>query len=117
MGILENQTDTSKSVTRPFCENSGSLWLCTFFYPDHPNAGTKKGNYSPFKEMEIPKNQSNTLKGMPTKCRDLQLLGHKLNGLYLVKAIRPTNQGIEIGTVFCDFQSPTTVNGTVILNS
>jgi len=43
--------------------------------------------------------------GMPTSCSDLQLLGYKLNGLYLVKSSKQ-NLGItKIETVFCDFQS------------
>ena len=110
--IQKRQTNTA-NPTRSVCENSSSF--CTFFYPDHPDSGHKKGNYSPIiaPETEILKTQSSTLKGMPTNCNDLQLLGHKLNGLYLVKTARP-NQGSKFGTVFCDFQSSTAVKGIKI---
>jgi len=47
----------------------------------------------------------NKLKKIPANCDDLQQLGHKLNGLYLVKTSRP-KQPKKIETVFCNFQSP-----------
>jgi len=51
---------TSKS-TRPFCENSTSL--CTFFYPDHPDAGRKKGNYSSTVTNEMLQNPTRIIFG------------------------------------------------------
>ena len=45
------------------------------------------------------------IKGIPTSCMDLKLLGHTLNGVYLIKTSLP-NQAFKIESVFCDFQSP-----------
>jgi len=106
--IRKRQTNSSKS-TRPFCENSSSL--CTFFYPDHPDAGRKKGNYSSTVTNEMLKDPIK-VKGAPSSCKDLQILGHKLNGLYLIKTSQP-NQATKIETVFCDFQSSNALNGSV----
>jgi len=53
------------------------------------------------------------VKGMPTSCKDLQLLGHKLNGIYLIKTSKP-EEGVKIKAVFCDFQSITPVSGITI---
>ncbi len=52
----------------------------------------------------------NQFEEMPTSCKDLQLLGHKLNGFYSIKAIRP-EQGTKIETVFCNFQSSPDTEG------
>ncbi len=52
------------------------------------------------------KKAAGTKIGMPTSCKDLQLLGHKLNGFYLVKTPQLNNQGSKIETVYCDFPSP-----------
>ena len=54
--------------------------------------------------IEVKAEQSNFM-GMPTSCKDLQLLGHKLNGIYSVKVSQPNNAGTKIESVFCDFQS------------
>jgi len=51
------------------------------------------------------KKDPSKVKGIPTSCKDLQLLGHELNGLYSIKTTQPDNQGEKIETVFCDFQS------------
>ena len=61
-------------------------------------------------------NKAKTEIGMPTSCKDLQLLGHKLNGFYSVKASQPNKQGSKIEAVFCDFPSSSSLaqnsNGT-----
>jgi len=108
--IRKRQSNSSKS-TRQICENSGSL--CTFFYPDHPDAGRKRGNYSSTVTNEMLQDPTK-VKGLPSSCKDLQLLGHKLNGLYLIKTSRP-NQKTKIEAVFCNFQLPTgALNGNII---
>jgi len=114
--IQKRQTNTTTS-TRPFCnqprnicENSSSL--CTFFYPDHPDASRKKGNYSSTVTNEMLQDPT-VVKGVPSSCKELQLLGHKLNGLYLIQTSQ-SNQVKKIETVFCDFQSSTGLNGIVI---
>jgi len=80
---------------------------------DYPTTDRKMSETTPMVANKIL--QGNTkVKEMPTSCMDLQLLGHKLNGLYLIKTSRAT-QGMKIETVFCDFQSPLGVSG-ILLN-
>ena len=77
----------------PVCESSSAL--CTHFYPDHPDVKPK------IKEK---------FKEIPTSCKDLHELGHKLNGLHLIKTTNPSNE-TKIETVFCDFLSSKNVTG------
>ena len=49
-------------------------------------------------------------KGIPTNCADLQLLGHKINGLHLIKTTEP-GRGTKIETVYCDFMASMDVKG------
>ena len=111
----ETKTTTQKP-RRPVCENSSSF--CTFFHPDHPDAGSRKStsNYSPITVLPNATQlaPSSKIQGMPTSCKDLQLLGHKLNGFYLVKTSSKSNLGAQIETVYCDFQlMQTNLNGAV----
>jgi len=87
------------------CSTSSSL--CTHYHPDHPDASSKKGKYSPTVTNEM---LGNKVTGIPTSCKDLKQLGHSLNGLYLIKKL-PKNQGAKIETVFCNFKSPSTTSG------
>ena len=77
---------------------SDSSRLCTFFYPDHPDVlkGTKTVTSSSHKKM-IEK----VITGPPTSCKQLNLLGHTLNGMYLVSGAgrNPT----KIILVHCNF--------------
>ena len=57
--------------------------------------------------------ESAKVKGMPSSCMDLKLLGHKFNGLYLIKTSRP-DRGAKVEAVFCDFQSSASVPGISI---
>ena len=70
---------------------ASSSLLCSYYYRDHPDS------------------RSSTAKpkiGMPTSCKDLQLLGHRLNGFYSVKKSQSSNeqQGTKMEIVYCDFQ-------------
>ncbi|MFO0089811.1 MAG: hypothetical protein ACK518_03330, partial [bacterium] len=62
--INKRQTNIAKP-NRPYCENSSSL--CTFFYPDHPDAGRKKGNYSSTVTNEMLQDPTK-VKGVPSSC-------------------------------------------------
>jgi len=95
--------------TRESCQ-SASLF-CTFYYPDHPDSNRiRKEKYSA--TVDEFKKDPSKVNGIPTSCKDLQLLGHELNGLYSIKTTQPDNEGAKIETVFCDFQSPSTnLNG------
>ena len=105
--------------------------LCTLYFPDHPDAYAKKDNSSvlllvpneltkstdgkTIGGMQTPPEDSSetkgaVIKGMPTSCTDLKLLGHKLNGIYSVKT-QQTNQTTKMETVYCDFQSSSDSNG------
>jgi len=80
---------------------------------DYPKNDHKTSETSPMITNEILQTSIKVqyqVKGMPTSCTDLQQLGHKLNGLYLIKTPRPT-KGVKIEAVFCDFQSPLGVSG------
>jgi len=90
--IPQNLDDLSVKIVAPFAR---------FFHPDHPDASRKIISYSPTLPDEIMSDLTK-MQGMPTSCNDLQLLGHKLNGLYLVKTSQP-NQGTKIETIFCNF--------------
>jgi len=92
------------------CENSSSF--CTYFHPDHPDAGRKRGNYTPTITNPMIEGLSK-VNGIPTSCEDLQQIGHILSGLYLIQATRP-NQEAKIETVFCNFATPTTAPGIII---
>jgi len=99
----------------PFAKIAARFAL--FFHPDHPDASRKKTtNYSPTvvtNEIGLLQEPPPTkvLKGMPTNCKDLQLLGHKLNGFYLIKTSK-NNIETKMETVYCDFQLQTSLNGT-----
>ena len=101
---MKRQTFGSKKTYASVCESSSSL--CTFYHPDHPDASRKKGSIINPSVTTDNMQDENQPKEMPTSCKDLQKLGHKLNGFYLIKTARP-NQGAKIETVFCDFQSST----------
>ena len=82
----------NKTSSSPACETRRSM-CSTYYHRDHPDIGREKG-----KILE-----------MPTSCKDLQLLGHQLNGFYLVKKSQPSsnsNKGKnnKIETVYCNFQ-------------
>jgi len=89
------------------CKSSSSL--CTYYHPDHPDARPRKSNsYGVAAEInnEMVQDQPNNVKmGMPTSCKDLLLLGHKLNGFYSVKSSQPNVKGTKMETIYCDFQS------------
>jgi len=92
-GMQKRQANISSNRTSsPACETRRSL-CSTYYHRDHPDIGREKG--------KIPE--------MPTSCKDLQLLGHQLNGFYLVKKAQPgsnSNKGKnnKIETVYCNFQ-------------
>jgi len=104
---IQKRQATGKKSSRLVCENSSSF--CTYFHPDHPDAGRKRGNYTPTVHNEKVQ-EPGKVKGIPTSCGDLQLLGHTLNGVFLIKTSLP-DQGMKLEAVFCDFQSPGNVSG------
>ena len=83
-GIQKRQARQSASTC------ASSSLLCNYYYPDHPDARPSK------KAAKI---------GMPTSCKDLQLLGHRLNGFYSVKTSHLEQGTSMIETVYCNFQS------------
>lgn len=134
---LGNRLEAKKN-TKPsaVCESSASL--CTFYHPDHHNAKNLKNETTvemtngsttniwatnamttnrppviPTEIIEMSVQNILKVKGMPTSCKELQLIGHTLNGLYLVKTNKP-ERGTKIEAVFCDFQSTKDViNGNI----
>jgi len=53
---------------------------------------------SPYRQ-EDPSNDSSTRAVVPSSCRDLALIGHNLDGLYLVQNVDTK----RVETVYCDF--------------
>ncbi len=66
-------------------------------------------------EMIDHENQKNKFKGIPASCKDLQILGHKLNGFYSIKKSQPKQGIAKIETVFCDFQSTSDAKGKIYI--
>jgi len=46
-----------------------------------------------------------SFKDIPSNCRELQLLGHTNNGIFLVKGL--DSKALKIETVYCDFKRKT----------
>jgi len=94
---VENKYKTGK-IGR--CSDSSSL--CKFFHPDHPDAVAATRTYtgrSYKKPME-------KMSGPPASCKELNLLGHSLNGLYLINgAGRNPYKVILVNCNFNDIQS------------
>ena len=109
-GIHKRQiVSKTSSPTKTFMTCEPGSTLCTYFYADHPDT-VSKGKYNPPVTNTMMPNRSKVV-GIPTSCKHLQLLGHTLNGLYLIKTIQPESGGTKIETVFCDFQLPADVKG------
>ena len=53
-------------------------------------------------KLEGSSDDSSAREVLPSSCGDLSLIGHNLNGLYLVQ--NPDTNKIE--TVYCDFETP-----------
>lgn len=86
------------------CSDSSSF--CTYFFPDHPDSKLTKlnNNYSKITNNQSVLNNSNeqNFTGPPTNCKELNLLGHTLNGYYLVNG---TGKNVKkIVTVYCNFK-------------
>ena len=77
---------------------SDSSRLCTFFYPDHPDVlkSTKTVTSSSYKKI-----MEKVITGPPTSCKELNLLGHTLNGMYLVSG--SGRNPIKVILVHCNF--------------
>ncbi len=52
--------------------------------------------------VEYPDKTIGTFDGIPSNCKDLQLLGHQISGFYLVKGLDLKESKIE--TVYCEFK-------------
>ena len=42
--------------------------------------------------------------GPATNCKELALLGYTLNGYYLIKKKKKSNEKAKVGVVYCQFQ-------------
>ena len=72
---------------------SDSSRLCTFI---DVLKGTKTANSSSYKKM-----MEKVITGPPTSCKELNLLGHTLNGMYLVSG--SGRNPIKVILVHCNF--------------
>jgi len=107
-GKTKHRREAAVSSSRPK-ENekcSGSSKRCTFFYPDNPDAIVNTSNFL-VKNVQKYFNNSNeylrSLNRQPTNCKELNLLGHTLEGFYLVKGIDESGNR-KIKTVYCTFK-------------
>lgn len=107
--IRKRQSGNNKTAATPRAQSekcASSANLCTYFYPDFPDKYRKKNSSN--KIVQSTKDNSSSspsemiLPKMPSSCKDLQLLGHTLNGFYSVQG-KDSNNKIE--TIFCQFES------------
>lgn len=106
-GKLKHRREVASSSSRPKenekCARSSKS--CTFFYPDNPDAIINTKNFF-VKNVQKYFNNSNAeyqnLNRQPTNCKELNLLGHTLEGFYLVKGIDESGNN-KVRTVYCTF--------------
>ena len=83
---------------------------------DKMKNGDSVNMVSPLSKASIPTNEvsrnTENAKGMPTNCKDLQLLGHQLSGFYSVKT-QLKHQTAKIETVYCKFQASSNSKGSI----
>lgn len=60
-------------------------------------------NFIPFFKIKTRKEESQNIPNekLPSSCRDLNLLGHTLNGIYFTQLEMNSN---KLAAVFCDFR-------------
>ncbi len=86
---------------------AGSSKRCTFFYPDNPDVviNTRDSSFL-VKNLQQYVNKSlenqQNLNRQPTNCKELQYIGHTLDGFYLVKGNEANANKIQV--VYCNFQ-------------
>ena len=79
-GIQKRQANGSNKASSPACETIEDRCVALFFHRDHPDIGRERGRISE----------------MPTSYKDLQLLGHQLNGFYIrLKRLNPAATAIK----------------------
>lgn len=71
---------------------------------------TKSGNtknaakpYFPFSRYPDKEEGDKTFNDMPANCKDLQLIGYKFSGIYLVMKLENGNKSTKIEAIFCSF--------------
>ena len=84
------------------CASSANL--CTYYYPDFPDRYRKKKGSS--KSIQSKDNSSPSISEtispkMPSSCKDLQLLGHTLDGFHSIQGVGKDSNKIE--NIFCRF--------------
>jgi len=101
-----SSSSVAKEPSTKYCSDSSRL--CTFFYPDNPDAIIKSTNdgSSYNKIMQEVFNSkavmiSASLNHPPTSCKELKQIGHTLNGFYLVQDTREHPN--QVLTVYCNF--------------
>jgi len=112
-----NKTSTPRAQQEK-CASSANQ--CTYFYPDFPDKYKKKnssGKLVQNKDNSSSSPSETSSSKMPSSCKDLQLLGHTLNGFYSVQGIdgKESNSN-KIETIFCQFdleQSSATCNNNL----
>ena len=107
-----NKTSTPRAQQEK-CASSANQ--CTYFYPDFPDKDRKKNSSKQPVQNNDNSSSSPTKTSsskMPSSCKDLQLLGHSLNGFYSVQGIGKDSSS-KIETIFCQFDLEQS-SGTVL---
>jgi len=103
--ISNNKTSTPRAQQEK-CASSANQ--CTYFYPDFPDKDRKKNSSKQPVQNNDNSSSSPTKTSsskMPSSCKDLQLLGHSLNGFYSVQGIGKDSSS-KIETIFCQIFLP-----------
>ena len=92
---------------------AGSSKRCNLFYPDNPDVVINTRDSSFFvKNLQQYVNKSSenqqNLNRQPTNCKELHLLGHTLDGFYLVKGSSKNVKKIQ--AVYCNFKESDGIN-------
>jgi len=92
---------SSSQITIQFCNGSGiSPQPCNFLYPDYPDIIPPVAAFNQmFKKNNKTSAENNYLTG-PSNCDDLQLIGHKLQGFYMI-----LRNALKVKIIYCDFST------------
>jgi len=67
------------------------------------NAENTTRHYFPISKYPDKDEGNASLKNKPTSCQDLQLLGYKISGIYLVNSTENEKKSAQIQPVYCNF--------------
>ena len=102
----KRQANEINKNSKKVCSDSSRL--CTYYFPDHPDAKAvdKSSVASRMKTIETVANSNDTkVSGPPTSCKDLNQIGHALDGYYLVRKTYEKKNKMQ--AIYCNFKQLT----------